>query len=326
MSLIALDCTMRDGGYYTNFEFDLSLVNTYLEVMELAKIDAVEVGFRSPSKEKADTFANVTDEFIEEVLYIPNIRYFGVMINAKSFDRKLITQMFRESYQSPINLVRVAVHFIQLDQAEELLKELKDLGYTTTINLMQAADKSYDEIRSAAETVRSWRAVDVLYLADSLGGMNHDTVNYAFQAIREGWNGLVGFHGHNNKGQSLSNTLEAIDIGVDWVDGTMMGMGRGAGNTETEYLLNELNKRNFEFENQYVEELAMVHFYEMKTKYKWGPSLPYYLAAEYSIHPTYVQIMLAEQDIVTVYNAIRYLEDKESNTFNKELYQEAINV
>ena len=73
--------------------------------------------------------------------------------------------------------------------------------------------------------------------------MNHDSVNYSFKAIKEGWDGLTGFHGHNNKGTALDNSLEAIDIGVDWLDSTILGMGRGPGNTETEYLLHELNKR-----------------------------------------------------------------------------------
>jgi 4-hydroxy 2-oxovalerate aldolase len=154
--------------------------------------------------------------------------------------------------------------------------------------------------------------------------MDHDTVNYAFKAIREGWDGPVGFHGHNNKGQALDNTLEAVDIGVDWIDSTMMGMGRGPGNTETEYLLNELNKRNFEFELDPVYELAMQYFYEMKDKYKWGPSLPYYLSAEYNIHPTYVQTILSKYAYQTALKAINYLKDRESNSFNNELLKEAL--
>ena len=246
------------------------------------------------------------------------------MINASDYDHKLARKLFCYSDDSPINLVRSAAHFAKVKDAELTLKQIKSLGYITCLNLMQAADKSYDEIRDVAKMVSKWKCVDVLYIADSLGGMNHDNVNYAFQAVREGWNGPVGFHGHNNKGQALDNTLEAVDIGVNWIDSTIMGMGRGPGNTETEYLLNELNKRNFEFELEPIYELSMKYFYEMKLKYNWGPSLAYYLSAEYNIHPTYIQTILSKYAYQTALKAINYLKDKESNSFNKELMMEAL--
>ena len=322
--MIVLDATFRDGGYYNNWDFSVAIANEYLKVMEEAKVNAVEIGFRSPPKKEVGKFAKVTDFFIEDNLYIPNIDYFGVMINASEYDYDLVKKMFRKSEDSPINLVRVAVHFDKYHESQIILRYLKSLGYTTTINLMQAADKSYDEIRDTSKLINSWSCVDVLYIADSLGGMNHDNVNYAFQAVAEGWEGLTGFHGHNNKSQALGNTLEAVDIGVEWVDSTMMGMGRGPGNTETEYLLNELNKRNFEFDTELVCELSMKHFFTMKYQYKWGPSLPYYLAAEYNIHPTYVQTMLDMTSFQQTYRAIMYLRDKKSNSFDKKLMGEAL--
>lgn len=321
--MIALDCTFRDGGYYTNFIFDIDLVNKYLISMEKSKINAIEIGFRSPPEKEIGMFAKVYDNFIEDYLYIPKVDYFGVMINSSEIDYGLAKKLFCYSDKSPINLVRSATHFNKVDSAETILKHIKSLGYTVCINLMQAADKSYDEKREVAEKISKWGCIDVLYLADSLGGMNHDIVNYSFQAIKEGWKGLTGFHAHNNKGQALDNTLEAVDIGVDWIDSTMLGMGRGPGNTETEYLLSELNKRNFEFELQPVYELAMNYFYNMKINYNWGPSLPYYLAAEYNIHPTYIQTMLTNPMLV-VLKAIMYLKDKESNSFNNELLMEAL--
>ncbi len=322
--MVVLDCTFRDGGYNNNWDFDISLANIYLETMEQAKVDAVEIGFRSSPKKDVGRFAKVTDYFIEDNLHIPKIEYFGVMINSGEYDYHLVKKLFCYADESPINLVRSATHFHKLDEAEIVLKQLKSMGYTVTLNLMQAADKSYDEIRDAAKKISEWKCVDILYLADSFGGMNHDTVNYAFKALREGWNGLFGFHGHNNKGQALNNTLEAIDIGVEWVDSTILGMGRGPGNTETEYLLNELNKRNFEFELESVYELAMGDFHLLKEKYNWGPSLPYYLSAEYNIHPTYVQELLNNYSKDIVLKAINYLKDKKCKSFDKQLLRRSI--
>jgi 4-hydroxy 2-oxovalerate aldolase len=325
--VVILDATFRDGGYYTGWNFESDLVRDYLKAMSESKINAVEFGFRSPPGKEIGRFAKVTDFFIESDFEIPEFDYFGVMINSSEYDISSIKKMFCECRESPINLVRSATHFSKIDEAEILLRQLKWSGYTVCLNLMQAADKSYDEIKAAAEKVEKWGTVDVLYLADSLGGMNHDTVNYAFNALREGWSGPVGFHGHNNKSNALDNTLEAVDIGIDWVDSTMLGMGRGPGNTETEYLLYELNKRGFgEFNLEPIYELSLRYFHKLKEQYKWGPSLLYFLTAEYSIHPTYVQFMLSQNyDLVLVLKIINVLKEMESNSFKKELVEEIKN-
>jgi len=321
--MITLDCTFRDGGYYNGWNFDIQLARDYLTVIEKSGIQAVEIGFRSPPDKQTGSFAKVTDEFIEDNLYTPDVEYFGVMINESDMNFALIKKLFKYSDKAPINLVRVATHFKDINSSEEVVKSLKDLGYYVSMQLMQAADKSFDEIKQVGKKLENWKAIDVLYLADSLGGMNHDSVNYAFKAIKEGWSGLVGFHGHNNKGQALNNSLEAVDIGVDWIDGTMMGMGRGPGNTQTEYLLSELNKRGFgEYEVEDVYQLVLNKFIPLKRKYEWGPSLLYYLTAEYNIHPTYVQKMLSENySMDNILKAVFYLEHKETNFFNKDLFE-----
>lgn len=325
--MIVLDCTFRDGGYHNNWMFNINIANTYLSTMEKSKINAIEIGFRSPVNYEDPRFFNVTDEFIEDKLNIPKIEYFGVMVNNNKMNSKIIKQLFRYSDKSPINLVRVAVHFKDIDTAEIICKDLKNLGYTISCNLMQAADKSFDEIKQISKKIEDWKCVDILYLADSFGAMNHDDINYSYKAIRSEWSGLTGFHGHNNKGQALNNSLEAVDIGVDWIDCTICGMGRGPGNTETEYLLAELNIRGYgEFELNDIYRLSLTDFTKLKEKFGWGPSLLYYLAAEYSIHPTYIQRLLI--DLICknlVLDCIYYLKNKKCNTFNEELLKETIN-
>lgn len=326
--MIALDCTFRDGGYYNNWQFNLALVNRYLTIMEQTKINAIEIGFRSPPNKEVGRFAKVTDEFIKNNLYIPNVQYFGVMINTSEMNSNLIKELFQYQDNSPINMVRMATHFKDVDLAESISKDLKNLGYFTTCNLMQAADKSFDEIKNASKKINTWNSIDVLYLGDSLGGMNQDSVSYSFEAIKEGWDGLTGFHGHNNKGQALINSLEAVDSGVEFIDSTIMGMGRGAGNTETEYLLPELNKRGFgEFELENLYDFVLFDFIDLKKQYNWGPSLPYFLAAEYNIHPTYIQELYDycyQCGNDNFLKSINFLKDKKSSSFNKELLMESV--
>ena len=77
--MIALDCTFRDGGYYNDWSFGIALANRYLKAMKSSKIDAIEIGFRSPPQKNGGVFINVTDEFIEKSLGPIDFEYFVIM-------------------------------------------------------------------------------------------------------------------------------------------------------------------------------------------------------------------------------------------------------
>ena len=71
MKLVHLDCTLRDGGYYNNWNFDKDMVESYLQSMKDIKVDYVELGFRSIStKGFKGPYAHTTDDFIN-TLKIP---------------------------------------------------------------------------------------------------------------------------------------------------------------------------------------------------------------------------------------------------------------
>ena len=126
--------------------------------------------------------------------------------------------------------------------------------------------------------------------------------------ILEGWKGQLGIHTHDNKGLSLSNSLVAVNNGVTWCDGTMQGMGRGAGNVSTESLLMEFCHLGVHSEGRCLLE-ASEKFKDLKRKYSWGPNPYYHFAANHSIHPTYVQSLLSEKryqnsDLFSILEAI----------------------
>ena len=101
----------------------------------------------------------------------------------------------------------------------------------------------------------------------------------------------------NNMGQAVSNTITAIELGCNWVDCTVTGMGRGAGNAETEYLLLEPKIRKPMKKLDSLFGLTVPHFEVMKKSYGWGASVPYYIGAIKSIHPTYVQELCTDISI-----------------------------
>jgi 4-hydroxy 2-oxovalerate aldolase len=322
--MIALECSLRDGGYVNNWNFADNLVSSYLETIKKSGIQALEIGFRNPPEKIKGEYSNITDEIIINNNLNPNIKLFGVMINTSDYTPEYIDMLFKRSIDSPINMVRLATHFKDISKAEELCKKLYNLNYFICINLMQVADKSIEEIKNSAKKINRWKTINVLYLADSFGNMTTDHVKYAFDAVREEWNGPMGFHAHNNKNQALNNTLEAVDLGVEYVDCTMSGIGRGPGNCETEYLLEELNKRGFGgYNSEPVYKLVLDQFYPLKKQYEWGSNLLYYLAAEYNIHPTYIQIMMSMNlNIIDSYEILKNLKNK--NSFDKKLLESFI--
>ena len=203
--------------------------------------------------------------------------------------------LFQAKTQSRVDLVRIATHFETVEQCEQIAKTLKRLGYRVGLNLMQAHAKSYNELSQIAQLIQNWGKVDVLYFADSLGCMNADDVVKIILALKLGWIGDMGFHSHNNKGLAVSNSLSAIDNGVMWVDGSILGMGRGAGNAQTENLLLRLvQKYQFNYQPDALFDLILSDFTSLKNKYHWGESLLYNLAAIHKIHPTYIQEMLVD--------------------------------
>ncbi len=302
-ALKILDCTFRDGGYYNNWYFEPKTVQRYLSSMSSSGIDIVEIGFRMPPQTSfCGPFAYCTDDFLRD-LDIPSTLTIGVMINAKDFisskmsSKDLVLQSFSPASESPVKVVRIAAHFRELKESEEIAKALHGLGYQVGFNLMQSTGKTPQELAGAAKEIDSWNCIQVLYFADSFGNMKPPQILEMVESLRGGWSGALGIHTHDNMGLALSNSLEGISNGITWIDSTVLGMGRGAGNTQTEHLLVELASRGFSGYNaESLFALVLEDFSDLKAKYQWGPNLLYYLSAAYNIHPTYVQELLASSN------------------------------
>ena len=332
-SPIILDCTLRDGGYYNNWDFSTSLVSLYLEAMDSSGVDVVEIGFRFLPKKGhfVGAFGYSTDEFLRE-LPLPKKCMLGVMINAKEYiqhpegGKNAILQNFSQRSESPVGFVRLACHFTEVKAAKELVQTLVDLGYRTGLNVMQAGSKTVDELQQAAQEVNSWDLIDVLYFADSLGNMSSRDVIRTLEAFRSGWSKAIGIHAHNNMSQALSNSLAAFQKGATWLDSTVLGMGRGAGNTCTEYLLQELKEELGEFDPESLFPLVLDAFEKLREEYKWGPNLIYYLSAKYKVHPTYAQEMLKfdHYNANQIISALKYLKDNKGSNFSNDQFNKAL--
>ena len=108
---------------------------------------------------------------------------------------------------------------------------------------MQIDKISKSDLAMTLKFLINSKSVDIFYFADSFGNLNAKKVKEICQIIKKNWNKEFGFHAHDNCGLALKNSLCAISNGAKWIDSTIMGMGRGAGNVSTEDLLKEIKKR-----------------------------------------------------------------------------------
>jgi 4-hydroxy 2-oxovalerate aldolase len=317
-----LDCTLRDGGYYNNWDFEPEVVAAYLENVALSNIEYVELGLRNFAKpDFLGAFAYTTETFINS-LELPEGPTYGVMVDAKTIlgselsIEDAVNELFVPAAESRIDLVRIAAHFKEVEHSGPIVKHLKKLGYIVGFNLMQAGGKENNIIADKARQAKEWGALDVLYFADSLGNMDGAEVERIVNALRSEWEGPLGIHTHNNMGKGLDNTLTAGSLGVTWLDTTITGMGRGAGNTQTESLLAVLEKQGSKYNSKPIYELVIRYFETMQKECGWGSNLLYFLGAQNDVHPTYIQNLLSNSHYGTdeIVGAIDYLSNLEGTT------------
>lgn len=321
-----LDCTLRDGGYYNNWDFSKDLVNDYLKAVADSGIKYVEIGFRSLKENKLNGPNFFSRDNYIDILNIPKSLKIGVMINiseiisSKGNFNKVLSNLFENHKKSKVNFVRLATHFNEISEAVEICKILKKKKFKVIINLMQISEQSEFNIISAVKKINEAKP-SVLYFADSLGAMNAADVSKCIKTIKSYWRGEIGIHTHNNLGNAISNSITAVENGTSWIDSTVTGMGRGPGNSETEYMIIEMSKLSKKKYNLLpITRIINKYFLPLKARYNWGPNPFYYLAGKHRIHPTYIQEMLTiKMDDNEILEAIRQLKQKNGSKYDVNL-------
>ena len=294
-----LDCTLRDGGYYNDWDFPLPLVQRYLTAMGRAGVDVVELGFRTPAGNQfRGPTAFTTDELIE-TLDVPANLSLAVMVNAKDLlageGTGVVADLFGPRSGSRVELVRIAAVHAEIPRLEPHVAALRSLGYEVAVNLMQVSSRSTAEIEEFGRTLATW-GTSVAYVADSFGGLRPTDLPGVISPLVSGFGGPVGCHLHDNMTYALTNCLEAVDAGATWVDATLLGMGRGPGNVRTEYLALELARLGRSTVDVVpLVELVTGDFADMQREHGWGTHLYYFLSALYGVHPTYVMELTRDE-------------------------------
>ncbi|GAA0378662.1 aldolase catalytic domain-containing protein [Paenibacillus motobuensis] len=289
-----LDCTLRDGGYINDWQFGNQNIKDVLSSLTKANIDIIECGFLEDSVYNQErSFYSDVDQ-IEKLLpnergdteYVAMARFgFLDINNLKDYDGK------------SINGIRVTFHEDEAEEAINYCEKIQEKGYKVyvqPVGTTSYTDNTLLKIIEVANRIKPY----AFYIVDTLGLMKRNDLLRMFYLIDNNLDKdiIIGFHSHNNLQLSFSNAQELVDIHTRrtiLIDSSVYGMGRGAGNLNTELIAQHLNHtKDKNYRIDYLLEIIDDTINRLLENYSWGYTVPYYLAAINNCHPNYATYLM----------------------------------
>lgn len=276
-----LDCTIRDGGYYTNWDFDRELVNTYLTSMNHLPVEYLEIGYRSPKLEGYYGEFFYCPTFVLERIKMLSNKKLVIILNEKDIKPSIVRDLLLPCV-GIISMVRIAIDPQNLSRALLIAEKIKEVGFEVGFNVMYMSKwKTQPDFIQELKHVDG--IADYFYMVDSYGGVYPNDVKEIYSLVRSETTTKIGFHGHNNLELGLINSLTALECGAEIIDATVTGMGRGAGNLKTELLLTALNQsQDLDVDFNALASVTDV-FTTLQKKHEWGTNLPYMVSGANSL-------------------------------------------
>ena len=311
-----LDCTLRDGGYYTNWDFSSELVQNYIIAMDDLPIDYIEIGYRNlPHKNYHGEFFYCPISTIDHLNSLTKIPL-AIILNEREIKIDDIQELLLPCIDK-VKMVRIAIDPKNFSPAIEMAKKIKEMGFEVAFNVMYLSEWIENiEFLNNVKGIEYY--VDYFYLVDSFGSVYPSQLIKAITYLKSITGIKLGFHGHNNLELALANSLAAIESGISIIDSTVMGMGRGAGNLKTELLLPVIFKsKKVDFRKL---TLTLEDFIKLNKQYNWGTSFPYILAGVHSIPQKQIMTWIVKgfysfNSIISSLN--NRITNKEKNIFPK---------
>ena len=285
-----LDCTIRDGSYATNYQWPEKLISDIVRVLPNYGVRYIEIGngtglgaYRKNSIFMEDI--NYITPAISSITENTKIGAFFIPLIGNNNDLYAFRTLGGD-------FVRIGVNATDIPTAYESIKYAKSLGFYVFCNIMKTYAISKFQLVESCEGLMT-AGVDCIYIVDSAGGMIPTQVAEYIKAVKSFYDISVGFHGHNNLSMANANSLAAIEAGADFVDATLGGLGRGAGNAQLESLITILQKSNLYDHN--IDVLTLSEFsknvFEELNKSSKGNSMRDVVVGMANFHDSYTVIL-----------------------------------
>ena len=279
-----IDCTVRDGGLMNKWQFDDDFVREVYHALTDAGVDYMEIGYLSSekcfSRDEVGPWKFCAEADLQRIIGNSEKKIkFSAMADIGRIDYNDILP----KSESSLDMIRVACYAHQVDAAIDLAHHCMDKGYETTINLMAVSTVGIRELDEALSDLAKSR-VPVIYLVDSFGGFYQEDIETLAKKYMEALPGkTIGIHAHNNQQLAFSNTITSIIAGINYLDATLYGIGRGAGNCPIELLLSFL--KNPKFKVRPLIQVIEKQILPWRKKIDWGYFIPYMVTGVLNQHP-----------------------------------------
>ena len=288
-SIRVVDATLRDGGLVNDFKFSDDFVRELYQTNIAAGVDYMEVGYKASKQlfdeSKFGKWKFCDDEDIFKVLGDNSEKKIKLAAMA-DVGRCDFKNDIRDRSNSPLDLIRVACYAHQIPGALEIIEDAKAKGYEVTCNIMAISTAQEGDIRAALDMLGN-SSVDCIYIVDSYGSIYPEQMQRIaamYKEFADKYGKSLGIHAHNNQQLAFANTIEAVGDGVDWLDATYSGMGRGAGNCFIENLLAFL--KNPKYDIYPVLKFVETRIADLKKEgIVWGYDVPYLVTGLLNQHP-----------------------------------------
>lgn len=317
-----LDCTLRDGGYVNDFRFGESVIKSMIDGLAKASIDIIECGFLKSGCNDTDKtlfssvskIGNYIEEKVNNSMYVAMIQYGAISI-----------EEIEECDGSSIDGIRLTFHEHEISSAFEMGEQLMEKGYKVFMQPVGTTSYEDDELIGLIKRINILKPY-AFYIVDTLGKMYKNDLLRMFYIVDHNLDQRIalGFHSHNNLQMSFANAQELTQTNTNRnliIDSSVLGMGRGAGNLNTELLVQYLNvNRGLRYDVFKIMNLMDRYIKPLSIAYKWGYDAAFYLAAVTGCHPNYASYLLNMQtlqirDIGTILNG---LEKNKRSLFDKD--------
>lgn len=279
-----VDCTIRDGGLVNNWDFSVEFVQYLYNCLNEAGVDYMEIGYKNSPKllkgaDDAGPWRFLDDDFLRKVIPNKGRTKLSALVDVGRVDEADILPRS----ESMLDLIRVACYIQDVDKALELVQLFHGRGYETTLNIMALSNVMENQLIEGFELIRE-SVVDVVYIVDSYGSLKPNDMSYLVDKFKEHLpNKRLGVHTHNNMQLAFANTLIAAEKGVELLDASVYGMGRAAGNCNTELLVTSLS--NVKYSIRPVLDMIENYMIPLREKEEWGYIIPYMITGMFDEHP-----------------------------------------
>jgi len=281
-----VDCTIRDGGLVNDSKFSLETVREVYRCVCASGVDYVELGYRNSkelfSPEEYGPWRFCDEQWLRKAT--EGVDSGTTKVSIMQDAHKAVAEDILPADESVVEMIRIATYVKDVDKAIHLANNATDKGYDCTINVMAISREGGPFLEEALEQIERETKARAVYVVDSYGALYSEEVHYLVEKYQQHIKTKeVGGHFHNAQQLAFANTIEAIIKGANFVDGTLYGLGRGAGNCPTELLLGFLKNPKFDI-RPLLEGIANA-ILPLREELTWGYHVPFMLMGMLNQHP-----------------------------------------